>query len=98
MLVECPALQGSRASQLKLLVTEATKRMDIAVWRKVYTSRELVTKLILDCSWFTNAGLLPDDRGTIATMEFHSRRLCYELHCARTHQLLRVMQPDDEGT
>jgi hypothetical protein len=73
LLLECPALHRAREKQLTCLATEVVSRVGIEVWRSIHQNPANLTKLLLDCSWYMDAGILPRDHRTFKALELHSR-------------------------
>jgi hypothetical protein len=87
-LLSCPATHGTRSRQLPHIITEASTRLNRVEWKDLYEDPDSLVRLVLDCTWYIGAGIL--NESLLSTFEYHSRRLCYELHCARAHLLLEA--------
>jgi hypothetical protein len=87
-LIECPALHSVRARQLSQIAAVVKPKLGTEIWTAISEDPEALSMLVLDCTWFVDAGMLMDKEDTISTLEYHSRRLCHDLHCTRAHLLL----------
>jgi hypothetical protein len=94
LLMECSATSTARSVELRNIVTLTSSYVGSQVWGLIAESSENVVQLILDATVLIDRGLLPSNNRLLERLEWHSRRLCYSIHCRRAH-LIVSDEPED---
>jgi hypothetical protein len=87
LLLWCPATHEARVEELAAINLAVCEQAGPEVWRAIANSGALLVQLILDSTTLMDQGLLPSGERLLETLEWHSRRLCYSVHCKRAHLL-----------
>jgi hypothetical protein len=87
MLIHCPATHRYRSKEMRELAQLVSDNTSAATWRKIMGDTDLAVYLLVDSTFLMDAGLLPADEALLKVIEWHVRRLCYSIHCGRSHLL-----------
>ena len=93
VLLYCPLLAEVRGVEYKVLRDYVKNKVGPDVWCNVFTTKESIVQLIIDCREFSNLFL---DIHNILEVEKLSRNLCYKLYNKRL-SLLRSIEDGGPG-
>lgn len=84
MLTTCPVLHEVRKEGLSKMKHLVASMIGVDDWRRYFTDKVAITKLIIDCTHFSHIFTKPEDIDAIMRL---STDLCHKLHTKRTLSL-----------
>lgn len=85
MLLRCSVLHSARKEPFQKLKDCIISKTDTNFWRSIFSDKENLVKLIIDCSQLTELQIVKDL--DISYIERLSRNLCFSLHTKRLIEL-----------